>query len=45
MDTYDASITTVFVKLLMLIDSFIGLDYQTLVKANFAEVKVILANF
>ena len=45
LNTYDTSILAAFVKLLQLIEKFIDLDYQTLIEANFAEVKVILANF
>ena len=44
-DTYDASILEAFMKLQLLIDSFIELDSTSIVQANFGKIKVILVNF
>ena len=44
-DSYDASILEAFMKLQLLIDSFIELDSTSIVQANFGKIKVILVNF
>ena len=44
-ETYDQSTLEAFLKLQLLIDSFIELDYKSIVHANFGKIKVILVNF